>query len=318
MRLLLLILAFLLIEPAPLDAVATAVRELPLAGPVAERDAEISDMAWRGDELLLLPQYPDWRSPGGAGVLFALPRAALERAADGDQTPLTPREISVSVAEVRASVPGFRGLEAIAFTGPDQAVLTVEASDAGRTRAYLVAARMDSDGQTLRILAQTLVETPLPVQLPNMGVEALVWDGRTLTAFFEANGRNVNPAPTAAYHDAELRLLGVRPAPALEYRLTAATPPDAEGFFWAVNYFWPGERALLRPPPEADPPAQVERLVRMRLTSGGVALDRTPSIDLLPGDEPRNWEAVAILPGRGFLLATDKHPRTILGFVPAP
>ena len=46
---------------------------------------------------------------------------------------------------------------------------------------------------------------------------------------------------------------------------------------------------LLRPPPEADAPAQVERLVRLRLTKDGVARDETAPVDLLPGDEPRNF-----------------------------
>ncbi len=318
MRLLLLLIALLLAAPEALDATATAVRELPLAGPAAERDAELSDLAWRGDELLFLPQYPDWRAPGAPGALFALPRAALERAADGDPAPLVPREITVLGADLRGRIPGFEGFEAIVFTGPDDCVLAVEEQNGAAMRAYLVAGRMEQGGTVLRILPETLTETPLPVQLANMAVEALLWDGREITALFEAGGRNVNPAPTAAVFDAALRFQGLRPAPALEYRLTAATQPEADGRFWAVNYFWPGERGLLRPPPEADPPAQVERLVRLRLTPRGVTADAAAPVDILPQGEPRNWEGVAVLPGRGFLLATDKHPRTILGFVPAP
>lgn len=318
MRFLLLLLTLVLWAPVPLDAGATAVRVLSLAGAAAERDAELSGLAWRGDELLLLPQYPDWRAPGGAGVLFALPRAAVERAADGDPSPLVPREIAVAGADMRALVPGFEGFEAIIFLDADEAVLSIEARDASGMRAFLMKGRMEDGGGTFRLLPETLVEVPLPVQLRNMAVEALVWDGGEITAFFEANGRDVNPAPTAQVFDRELRFRGTKPAPAMEYRLTDATAPDVAGGFWVINYFWPGERGLLKPPPEVDPPAQVERLVRLRLTQKTVELDKAFPIDLLPGEEPRNWEGIAALPGRGFVLVTDKHPRTIFAFVPAP
>jgi len=36
----------------------------------------------------------------------------------------------------------------------------------------------------------------------------------------------------------------------------------------------------------------------------------------LPGNDARNWEGIVRLDNRGFLLATDKFPTTILGFVP--
>ena len=36
----------------------------------------------------------------------------------------------------------------------------------------------------------------------------------------------------------------------------------------------------------------------------------------LDKDSPRNWEGIVRIDDIGFLIATDKHPEMILGFVP--
>jgi hypothetical protein len=61
----------------------------------------------------------------------------------------------------------------------------------------------------------------------------------------------------------------------------------------------------------------VERLVEFECNGSGIRLTKRPPIPLkLRLDEPpRNWEGIVRLEGRGFLLITDEHPRTILGFV---
>ena len=37
---------------------------------------------------------------------------------------------------------------------------------------------------------------------------------------------------------------------------------------------------------------------------------------VLNEDSPRNWESIVRFDNKGFLIATDKHPRMILSFVP--
>ena len=37
---------------------------------------------------------------------------------------------------------------------------------------------------------------------------------------------------------------------------------------------------------------------------------------VLDSDNSRNWESIARLDDKGFLIATDKYPKMILGFVP--
>jgi hypothetical protein len=39
-------------------------------------------------------------------------------------------------------------------------------------------------------------------------------------------------------------------------------------------------------------------------------------LELVSDDDTRNWEGLVRLDDYGFLLATDKYPRTILAFVP--
>ena len=49
------------------------VTEIVLTGPLTDRDAEISGMAWYGNILILLPQYPDF---DGGDHFYALPNSA--------------------------------------------------------------------------------------------------------------------------------------------------------------------------------------------------------------------------------------------------
>ena len=62
----------------------------------------------------------------------------------------------------------------------------------------------------------------------------------------------------------------------------------------------------------------IERLVELKYTSDGIKFSGTPPIVL--GNEPdsdsRNWEGIVRLDNLGFILATDKHPKTILAFMP--
>ena len=107
-------------------------------------------------------------------------------------------------------------------------------------------------------------------------------------------------------------------------------PFDADGRFWAMNYFFPGDDFLR---PTSDPIADlwgespthamrddVERLIELEHDPAGITFTDAPPVQLeLPlGGDSRNWEGVARLEGRGVLLATDRFPRTMLAFVALP
>ena len=86
--------------PAPTETFASAtehpVTYLELTGPVAASRAEVSAMAWCGDQLILVPQYPSmFKADGQAGV-FAIPKADIETYLDGSSTdPIDPVDDSL-------------------------------------------------------------------------------------------------------------------------------------------------------------------------------------------------------------------------------
>jgi hypothetical protein len=62
----------------------------------------------------------------------------------------------------------------------------------------------------------------------------------------------------------------------------------------------------------------VERLVQYRYTDRGIRrTDRPPIWFELDEDAARNWEGLVRFE-EGFLVATDRFPRTILAYLPAP
>lgn len=284
-------------------------------------------MAWYGDLLVLLPQYPG-RFAAGDGALFVLDRAEITAFVSGENPgPLTPRPLPLDAPGLRAAFPGYEGFEAIAFAG-DRVYLTVESSPPGGMVGWIVAGRVEPDQSRLFIDVESAVSIEPQADLGNMSDEAIVlWqheEGVTLHTIYEANGRQVNPAPLLHRFDAELTPLTPLPFPSIEYRITDATPADGDGRFWAINYFWPGDIKLK---PDSDPLLRllvsslphVERLVEFQLGADGVTFAGAPPVylELLESDA-RNWEGIVRLGDRGFLLITDTHPRTILAYVERP
>lgn len=161
-----------------------------------------------------------------------------------------------------------------------------------------------------------------------MSEESLLVLGDKLATIYEANGVGVNAAPVVHLFDSALNAAGTTPLANIEYRLTDATALDSDNRFWTINYFFPGDEDLL---PETDPIAEtygqgythsqqdgLERLVEFQYSESGITLTDTPPIQLqLLADGLRNWEGIVRLDERGFVVATDKWPQTILAFVPA-
>jgi len=327
------------VTEAPTAPIAKVAAEQPItviplaesdAGPVAGPSAEYSGLAWYGDWLILLPQYPGRFRGGSDGALLALSRADVLAYLDGTSTaPLQARAVPFSAPRVAADVAGFEGYEAIAFDG-DHAYLTIEAAPpGGEMRAYLVAGEIAPDLAGLDLDPESRVVIPMPVQSRNKSYESLLLAGDRVLALYEANGLALSPEPAAAVFDLALAPAGSVPFPQAEYRVTDATALDMEGHFWAINYFFPGEPEFK---PTVDPLAQqygqgethkqyeyVERLIELEYTASGIRLVDRPPIQLaLIAEDARNWEGLVRLDGRGFLLVTDKFPETILAFVPGP
>jgi hypothetical protein len=308
------------------------VRLITIEGPLAGREAEVSGMTWRGDTLVILPQYPDRFAKDGNLGFFAIGKQKILDVLDGEgPESIQPHLVYCWAPGLAGVVRGFNGLEAVGCIG-DRYYMTVEAREDTAMAGYLVSGRYDFVDDRVIMDMTRLTSIPLGLNIPNIAEEAIIIDGERVITLSEANGLNINPEPKAKIFNADAEFTGWLPMPQIEYRVTDATALDASGRFWVMNYFFPPEKRKLDPAPDPElarfgDPASfdleqcVERLLELRLTTDGrIVRTETPplNLELLPDGECRNWEAVVRLDDRGFLLMTDKYPGTLLAFVPLP
>ncbi|HLE50650.1 MAG TPA: hypothetical protein VI755_01215 [Anaerolineales bacterium] len=293
-------------------------------------------MAWYGEYLILLPQFPSrFAQPGSDGSIYALPKAEIIAFLDGRHTtPLNPIAIPFLAPGLADLIYGFEGFEAIAFSG-ERAYFTIEAHSGAPMVAFLTTARISPDLSRMTLDTSTLVVLSPQTLLPNFSDETMFVSEEKAITIYEANGKSINANPVAHRFDPATFSLETIPFPNLEYRITDATDIDAAGRFWVINTFTPKDSWLAT---DTDPIAEkfggktsgeetslvksgtVERLVELQYTQTGITLAGSPPIQLklIEGEFLRNWEALARLDERGFLLMTDKHPRSIFAFVPIP
>ncbi len=304
------------------------VTVIPLTDPLTDRDAEVSGLAWYGDYLIILPQYPNFFTSEGDGFLFALPKADILAFLDGATSdPLELIQIPFVAPGMSKQIDGYEGYEAIAFVG-ERVFLTIEA-ETDLPSGYLLAGTIAPDLGDLTVDTSNVVQIQPQSTSGNKAEETMIVTGDTVITIYEVNGVALNASPLAHVFDASLASLGTLSFPNIEYRITDATALDGDERFWAINYFYTGSDDLV---PETDPLVDqygqglthaahdtVERLVEFQYAESGITLLDTPPIQLeLLEKDARNWEGLVRLDDRGFLLMTDKFPETILGFVAAP
>ena len=300
-----------------------AIREIDLEGPLAKKAAEISGLAWYEDQLIILPQFPTFSEDGS--FLYMLSKSEIEAYLDGESAkPLLPAPIKFIAPDYAKIIDGFEGFEAIAIDGED-VFLTIEADTNEGMRGYLVKGKIMPD------LSEIVVETTMPaeilpqVNLDSQTYEALLVAGDELMAIYEANGAGLNLNPQVFRFNKNLQEKEPLPFPPIAYRITDATDLDENGRFWVTNYNSGSKKFYT----DNDPIAESfglgkthelykhgERLVELQLTDSGVVLSGSAPIQLeLPNEDARKWEGLARLGDRGFLVATDRSPDSILGFV---
>jgi len=321
------------VEPRPVPQ-EVAVTQIPLQGPLSKAKAEVSGLTWYGDHLILLPQYPKGKCAGDDGAIYSIPKQDILGCIDGKTgCTLVPQAIRFDSDGLDTIIAGFEGFEAIAFHG-NTAYLAIEAGLFGRMSSYLVRGEMSDDLTSLRLDKDQIVKVPLDVQISNYSNEALLIYNDHVVLFYEANGAAAYPNSRARVYSLDLEEVATLDMPPLEYRLTDVTQPDDQGRFWASNFFFPLDVKIL---PKTDPLVEkwgkgpthaqtiiVERLVKFQLPeelqteNGGISLVDAPPMQLELAERylPRNWEGIARLDERGFLLVTDQLPGTILAFVP--
>lgn len=316
-------------EPEPNNAnqiEEVSILEIPLPEPLNSNDAEISGMDWYGDKLVLLPQYPSRFKQDGSSSLFYIEKAdILSYIQNPTGEALTIHVIPFDEQGIQKTLKGFEGFEAIAFDG-GHFFITVETKPGSNMKGYLFRGDVGDGLSSLTLDAENYQEINPQADFSNSSDEAMIVFQDSIYTFYEANGQKQNPNPVVHVFDFNLKAIGLTSVPNVEYRVTDATRVDADGYFWVMNYFYPGDTHLK---PELDPIAAlygkgpshlenepVERLLKLHVSEAGIVLIEQAPIQfvLLPGDEARNWEGLVKLDELGFLVATDKFPKTILGF----
>ena len=299
--------------------------EIPLQGEAADRSLEMSGLAWYGDYLILMPQYVNKKAPG----FYFLSKKKINEWLDGDRSKaLKPGKIDLIIPNYDNVLGGYQGFEGLCFSG-NKVYLLMESKNDGVMSSYIVAGAMDFKKKRLEIEQGKIEQITPPKNINNMGYESILKHKYRLLVLFEANGININPNASAEYYTTSLKHKESVSFPNVEYRITDVTDVDGKGRFWALNYFWPGEKERLNPGKDLiiknyeegkthQQYEHVERLVEYKIRSNQISRTDSPPIQLVLDETSRNWEGLVRLDKKGFLMIVDEHPRTILSFVAKP
>lgn len=302
------------------------VQTVQLAGVLKDRQASLTGMAWYSDTLILLPQNPErYKGQGDDGALFTLDKVQLLAYLDGNDTqPLSPRRIALHAPALEKDIPNFQGFQAVAIKG--QQIFLLVQGKSSQTQSYLIAGELSPNLSELRLDSSHRAEIPAQEDIDQVSEKALMAAGSRLLTFFEVNGAQENPNPQAHLFTLDLQSQGTLPFPPLEYRLTDVTPPDPAGRFWALNIRTKNDSTLKAThDPLTEEPGGLEsviqqRLVEFQFTEAGIIITKQAPFLILPvdGSEPDNWQALARLDDRGFLVATSQPQEFIFGFISLP
>lgn len=309
------------LTPDSLCIEAREVVSLALPKELREGDLEFSGMAWYDEQLVLLPQYPKRANNN----LLSIGKKDILAHLDGKGGELPFTMIRFDDGGISDIIEGFEGFEALVFDG-ESVWLTIESHNDAGMLGWLVRGQVLGDLEAIVLDGSKMQPLASQSLIKNASDEALVlWQGRPCS-FYEDNGLNVNGNPVAHCFDAQSGVMIQMPFPRIEYRVTDACELDANGHFWVLNYFYPGDKHLETADDlltksfmtcEQDAKGRVERIVPLRVTDSGFALGEESPIylRLLANGKSPNWEGLAALDELGFLVITDTHPETIFGFV---
>ena len=306
------------------------VTPLVLDASMAKQSMEYSGLAWFQDWLVLMPQYPEKNLIQGQASLFAIPKQSITDALNHPSGEALPwQAIAFEDDGLSESIRGFEGFESIAFNG-DEVFMTIESRSGSPMMGYLVRGTVSGAIERITLDADTLVPLDPQTSFSNASDEAITLFNGMVYTFFEDNGFEQNPQPVAHQFSIEDPLQAATiPFPNINYRITDATSADSEGYFWVMNYFYPGDTHLQA---SSDALAEaygqgsthqdsdvVERIIKLQIGNAAIRLVDEPPVQLqlLPENEARNWEGLVVLDDLGFLVVTDSFPESILAFVPA-
>ena len=295
---------------------------IKINGPMADRKQEISGMDWYEDNLFLLPENLN-------GYVFLIKKSELDsRINKTDTSAITPQKIKFKTPNYKETIPGFDSFEAIAFRGYE-VYISIEIRFEDRMGCMIARGHIDEETLEITIPEQTLIPFDVPRFVDNMSYESLVIKGDRVYGLFEAYGDSLIKDPYALSVNVSGKDIKKHPTSSINYRIADATRIDNNNRFWAINYFYPGDKSTLKPSkdllahnygegPTHSKSDRVERLVEYRINKNRIVLTDNAHLELeLEGEKTsRKWEALARYENKGFLIATDKYPTTILAYVP--
>ena len=162
------------------------IQEIPLGGLLNSAEAQVSGLAWFGDTLVILPQYPAWFPiQNSSASLFTLSKAEIIAYLDGSSSePLIPGQVPFRDGGISSLVDNFEGFEAIAFSN-ELIFLTIEARSNESWLGYLISGTTGPDLAEINLNPDTLTSIPAPVDIINKSNEALVVAGEIIISLFE-------------------------------------------------------------------------------------------------------------------------------------
>ncbi len=307
----------------------TEVVEIPLTGKIAERKSEISGLCWYKDNLILLPQYPDRYSENGLGKIFFIKKQQIDNYLNGDKkSSLATDFFTIDLKDFSNLFQIGSGFEAVT-TNNDTVYFSIESLNNGETETFLIMGIIDPLLKKISLNKNSLTLVNSKLHIHNLSDETILYYRNKIIPIYEANGDAINPKPVVSIYDKSLHFVKEIEFPHIEYRITDATSADKDGKFWAINYLYPGDIKKLKMDKDLliekygigkshIKSKAVERLVEFQYTDSGIKLlEKPPLYFTLLKNDSRNWEGLARYNGKikGFLVATDTFPKTILAFV---
>ena len=292
------------------------IQEIELSGLITNPKQEISGMDWYKGNLFFLPENL-------GGYLFMVTKKDIQKKISlKEKEPLTPLQTKLNTPNYVKLIPGFDGLEAIAFKG-NNAYISIEAENNGIMEGYIAWGTIDPKSFEININERNIQKIDTPIQIDNLSYESVIIHENNLLILYEANGANLRKNASQllmSLNDFSSKKIK---GPNIEYRITDATKIN-KNKFWAINYYWPGDKKKLKPSldkilvnksKKINTDQTIERLVEFKINDNEIIVSDEEPINLILEDgKSRNWEGIVRYGQSGFLIATDKYPRMILAY----
>lgn len=310
------------------DAEEYEIQEITLAGEVSQAEAEISGLAWFGDYLILLPQYPFKYGENTTGEIYKIHKSLILDFIEGKNVnAIEPEKIEIYGEGLTKFNKSGSGYESIMFLG-EEVYLTIEFEDNNKMTGYIIKGTINKDADKIFLDSSTLVKINPQADIHNLSDETIFSFNNQIYTFYEANGINVNPKPIAHKFDENLKSIKIVNFVNVEYRITDATVPENDGKFWAINYMYSGDWQDLKPAEDEEiikfgigksqrNSPNIERLLEFQISDSLIYRTETPPIQikLSASGKGRNWEGITKLKNYGFLIITDYFPGTVLAYI---